>query len=156
MARFRPILAARDVTEQQWRVIRVLGEESPLDASEAAERASVLAPSLTRIIKALEDRGLITRERNSSDGRRISLAIAPAGLAMIRDVTPETQVVYAQLEARYGHERIEHLLDMLGELADLKGSRWRAHRGHRSRAGATFGYVAVASRVAQRNPCTGS
>ena len=57
MARFRPILAARDVTEQQWRVIRVLGEESPLDASEAADRACVLAPSLTRIIKALEDRG---------------------------------------------------------------------------------------------------
>src|SRR6187402_330172 len=75
MARFRPILAARDVTEQQWRVIRVLGEESPLDASEAAERACVLAPSLTRIIKALEDRRLITRERDSADGRRISLAI---------------------------------------------------------------------------------
>ena len=39
---------------------------------------------------------------------------------MIRDVTPETQLVYAELETRYGHERIEHLLDMLGELADLK------------------------------------
>jgi len=120
MARFRPILSARDVTEQQWRMIRVLGEESPLDASEAAERACVLAPSLTRIIKALEDRRLITRERDAADGRRISLAIAPAGLAMIRDVTPETQVVYAELESRYGRERIERLLDMLGELADLK------------------------------------
>src|SRR5262245_55114576 len=54
MARFRPILAAHDVTEQQWRVIRVLGEESPLDASEVAERACVLAPSLTRIIRALD------------------------------------------------------------------------------------------------------
>ena len=59
MARFRPILQARDVTEQQWRVIRVLGEESPLDASEVADRACVLAPSLTRIIKALEERALI-------------------------------------------------------------------------------------------------
>lgn len=120
MARFRPILAARAVTEQQWRVIRVLGEESPLDASEAADRACVLAPSLTRIIKALEDRKLITRERDSGDGRRISLAIAPAGLVMIRDLTPETQAIYAELEARYGRDRIDHLLDMLGELAELK------------------------------------
>ncbi|MGO4834713.1 homoprotocatechuate degradation operon regulator HpaR, partial [Rhizobiaceae sp. 2RAB30] len=78
MGRFRPMLAAHDVTEQQWRVIRVLGETSPLDATEVADRACVLAPSLTRIIKALEDRALITRERDANDGRRAMLAIAPA------------------------------------------------------------------------------
>ena len=120
MARFRPILHARDVTEQQWRVIRVLGEESPLDASEVADRACVLAPSLTRIIKALEERALISRERDAGDGRKISLAITPAGMALIRDVTPDTQAVYAELEESYGRDRIEHLLDILGELAELK------------------------------------
>ena len=120
MARFRPILQARDVTEQQWRVIRVLAEESPLDASEVAERACVLAPSLTRIIKALEERALISRARDAGDGRRICLAIAPAGMALIRDVTPDIQAVYAELEDGYGRDRIEHLLDILGELAELK------------------------------------
>lgn len=120
MARFRPILSARDVTEQQWRVIRVLGEESPLDASEVADRACVLAPSLTRIIKALEGRALISRERDHGDGRRISLAITAAGMAMIHDVTPEIQAVYAELENSYGRDRIEHLLDVLGELAEWK------------------------------------
>jgi homoprotocatechuate degradation regulator HpaR len=119
MARFRPILHARDVTEQQWRVIRVLGEESPLDASEVADRACVLAPSLTRIIKALEERALISRQRDATDGRRISLAIAPAGMAMIRDVTPAIQAVYAELEQSYGRDRIEHLLDVLDELTEL-------------------------------------
>ena len=94
MARFRPLLHARDVTEQQWRVIRVLAEESPLDASAVADRACVLAPSLTRIIKALEERALISRERNTGDGRRISLAIAPAGMVLIRDLTPDIQAVY--------------------------------------------------------------
>ena len=52
MHRFRPLLASHDLTEQQWRVIRVLGETSPLDASDVAERACILAPSLTRIIVA--------------------------------------------------------------------------------------------------------
>lgn len=120
MGRFRPILAAHDVTEQQWRVIRVLGETSPLDATELADRACVLAPSLTRIIKALEDRSLITRERDASDGRRVMLAIAAAGIALLREVTPESRAVYADLEARYGAKQIEHLLDMLDELANLK------------------------------------
>src|SRR6218665_2043626 len=67
MSKFRPMLARHDVTEQQWRVIRVLGEASPLDATEVAERASILAPSLTRIIKALEDRGFITRGKFADD-----------------------------------------------------------------------------------------
>ena len=120
MVRFRPILHAHDVTEQQWRVLRVLGEESPLDASEVADRACVLAPSLTRIIKALEERALISRQRDSGDGRRISLAIAPAGMSLIRDVTPDTQAIYAELEDSYGRERIDRLLDMLGELAEQK------------------------------------
>jgi homoprotocatechuate degradation regulator HpaR len=120
MARFRPLLHARDMTEQQWRVVRVLGEESPLDASDVAERACVLAPSLTRIIKALEERALISRQRDVADGRKISLAIAPAGMAMIRDVTPDVQAVYAELEESYGRDRIEHLLDILGELSELK------------------------------------
>lgn len=119
MGRFRPMLAAHDVTEQQWRVIRVLGETSPLDATEVADRACVLAPSLTRIIKALEDRALITRERDASDGRRAMLAIAPAGVALLREVTPESRAIYADLEARYGAKQIERLLDMLDELANI-------------------------------------
>jgi homoprotocatechuate degradation regulator HpaR len=119
MARFRPILAAHDVTEQQWRVIRVLGEESPLDATEVADRACVLAPSLTRIIRALEERKLISRARDAVDGRRICLALAATGLQLIQEVTPEISPVYAELEAQYGRERIELLLDMLGELAEL-------------------------------------
>ena len=118
MARFRPILHARDVTEQQWRVIRVLGEESPLDASEVAERACVLAPSLTRIIKALEERALISRQRDTGDGRRVSLAIAPAGMALIHDVTPDIRAVYAELE------------DELWSRPHRAPARhpWRAHR----------------------------
>lgn len=116
MARLRPILHARDVTEQQWRVIRVLGEDSPLDAGEVAVRACLPAPSLTRMIKALEGRHLISRQRDAGDGRRISLAIAPPGMALIRELTPQTEAVYAELEHSYGRERIEHLLDVLDGL----------------------------------------
>ena len=120
MARFRPILHAHNVTEQQWRVMRVLGEESPLDAGEVMQWACVLAPSLTPP-QALEERGLISRKRDAGDGRRISLAIAPPGMALIREVTPQTEAVYAELEHSYGRERIEHLLDILDGLVIHEG-----------------------------------
>lgn len=122
MARFRPILAQYDVTEQQWRVIRVLGEQSPLDASELAERASILAPSLTRIIKTLEDRELITRTKGTDDGRRVLLAIAQKGALLLERVTPASRAIYDEVERRFGGERYERLLDLLEELIDSEAA----------------------------------
>ncbi|WP_425463411.1 homoprotocatechuate degradation operon regulator HpaR [Mesorhizobium intechi] len=118
MARFRPMLAAHDVTEQQWRVLRVLSEAGPVDATELADRASVLPPSLTRIIKALEGRRYITRNKAEGDGRRVVLAIAPAGSALIVALSPERRVIYDDIERRFGHERLEQLLDLLDALID--------------------------------------
>src|SRR5690606_9698605 len=104
----------------QWRVIRVLAETTTVDATDLAERACILAPSLTRIIRSLEERGIITRERDEIDARRLLLALTPDGFDIIRAVSPHSKEVYAELEARYGRERIEKLLDMLADLAALK------------------------------------
>lgn len=123
MAQFRPILAQHGVSEQQWRVIRVLGEQSPLDATELAERASILAPSLTRIIKALEERKLITRGKVEGDGRRVMLAIAPKGQVLIAEVAPESSAIYDEVQKRIGHERYEQLLDLLEGLIDLESRK---------------------------------
>lgn len=120
MAQFRPILAQHGVSEQQWRVLRVLGEQSPLDATELAERASILAPSLTRIIKALEERSLITRGKVEGDGRRVMLSIAPKGQVLISEVSPESSAIYDDVQRRIGHERYEQLLDLLEGLIDLE------------------------------------
>ena len=61
-----------------------------MDASEVAERAHILAPSLTRMIKAMTERGLIEKARDAGDGRRVMLTITPAGLALLRAVTPDS------------------------------------------------------------------
>jgi homoprotocatechuate degradation regulator HpaR len=120
MSHFRPILAAHDVTEQQWRVMRVLHETGTLDASEVADKAFILAPSLTRMIKSLEERGFITKHKDKADGRRVLLRIAPAGKAMIEEVMPDSRRVYAEIDARFGRERVDALLEMLDDLASLK------------------------------------
>ncbi|WP_077963353.1 homoprotocatechuate degradation operon regulator HpaR [Ensifer adhaerens] len=119
MAHFRPMLARHDITEQQWRVIRILAEAGRVDASEMADKAFILAPSLTRIIRSLEERGLITKHKDADDGRRVLLEIAPEGMRVIADVSPESRAIYEELETRYGRERVEVLLDMLDELANL-------------------------------------
>jgi homoprotocatechuate degradation regulator HpaR len=125
MARFRPMLARHDITEQQWRVLRVLAEAGPLEATELANQASMLPPSLTRIIKAMEERGFITRSKVKDDGRRARLAITPAGLALIEELTPERVAIYDAIEKRYGAERHEELLDMLEALIQSESREGR-------------------------------
>ena len=120
MSHFRPMLDRHGVNEQQWRVIRVLAEAGTLDASEVAERANILAPSLTRMIRAMAERGLIKRARDEDDGRRVMLTIAPAGLALLRGVSPDSARIYDALEAQFGRERVEQLLELLDALSALK------------------------------------
>lgn len=117
MSLFRPMLAKHDVTEQQWRVLRVLAENGRLDATELAERASVLAPSLTRILRSLDERGVVRRAKDDGDGRRVLVEIAPAGLAIIEKVLPESRAIYARIERAYGKERIDALVELLDDLS---------------------------------------
>ena len=119
MARFRPLLDAHGINEQQWRVIRVLAEVGSLDASELAARANILAPSLTRMIRALDERGLILRGRDQADGRRVILTITPSGQRLIEAVTPAANAAYARIDAEFGPERVAALVALLDELSDL-------------------------------------
>jgi homoprotocatechuate degradation regulator HpaR len=120
MENFRPMLAAHDLTEQQWRVIRILAEQGVIDASEMADKAFILAPSLTRIIRSLEERGLIEKLKDDNDGRRVLLKIAPAGLKIIEEVSPESRAIYEAIERKFGLEKLNQLLDLLDELAGIK------------------------------------
>lgn len=120
MGRFRPLLASHGFTEQQWRALRVLGETDSLDATALAERACLLPPSLTRIIRTLEDRGLIKRQVSEGDGRRLVLSLTEQGSEILEKLGPESREIYEILERQFGKERMSHLLDILNELADLK------------------------------------
>lgn len=116
MERFRPMLHRLDVTEQQWRVLRVLREAEAMDASELAQRAAILAPSLSRILKTLEARGFIALCKDPGDGRRTLISLSDAGCRFLADAAPESAAIYAEIEALVGRDRIESLIDDLDDL----------------------------------------
>ena len=116
MERFRPMLHRHDVTEQQWRVLRVLDENEKMDASELAKGAAILAPSLSRILKTLEARGFIEMRKDLGDGRRTLVSLSDAGSAFLAEAAPESAAIYAEIEAQVGRKRIETLLDEIDSL----------------------------------------
>jgi len=119
MSPIRAVLKTHDVTDQQWRVLRVLHENGLMDAKELAKSACVLAPSLTRIIKNLEEKNMLSRRSDGKDGRRVLLEILPTGANLIELVTPEVQVIYQGLNDKYGAQKMSDLLDLLHDVVEL-------------------------------------
>lgn len=123
MGPIRDMLAPSGVNEQKWRVLRVLQEEGPLELSQAATAACLLLPSLTRMIRPMQDEGLITRTTPPEDRRKTIIAITPAGLALVQAHAAQSAAILQRIEAGFGAERLETLLDLLQDLQalDLRG-----------------------------------
>ena len=121
MVSFRPLLAKHGFTEQQWRVLRVLGQNGTSDAGQVAFEACILAPSLSRIIGKLEKEKYISRFIDTIDGRRINLTLTTLGEDTLKKIAPETQTIYNALQKRYGEEKLTMLLELLGEISEWKG-----------------------------------
>lgn len=119
MAHFRPLLAERGYTEQQWRVLRVLNEQGPLDATSLARHAALLLPSLTRILKVLEEKNAISREVNPTDSRRSLITLDDSLRDYINTEMQKTEAIYEDIIQQFGEENTAELLRLLERLAEL-------------------------------------
>jgi homoprotocatechuate degradation regulator HpaR len=121
MAPIRPMLRTAGVTEQQWRVLRVLDGSGPIDPTTLADAALLYAPSVTRILKELVERGLVLREMDRRDGRRSILTLSPAGRSLIRETAQHTIRQLDTYAEKFGEERLQSLIDELHMLIDTIG-----------------------------------
>lgn len=118
MAPVRVMLSQSGISEQKWRVIRVLDEAGPMEQTALAQRACLLLPSLTRMLRSMEDEGLLTRAVDGQDRRKSIVTITDAGRQVLLDHAGESAAIAAELEARFGPEKFEQLLDLLEELTE--------------------------------------
>ena len=116
MAPIRDMLSETGITEQQWRVLRVLSEYGMLDTTTLADRSSLLFPSLTRIAATMRDKGLITQTRDDVDRRRQLIEITAEGQKIIDDRTAQTTQIVADFKSKLGSDNYKTLLDLLALL----------------------------------------
>ena len=109
MLPIRPFLRAAGITEQQWRVLRVLSDERQLDTSTLAARAMLHAPSVTRIVKELVDRELIVRTTDPQDARRSILALTHSGENLVGRTSEQTLAILDRYAERFGADRLAAL-----------------------------------------------
>jgi DNA-binding MarR family transcriptional regulator len=87
------IMFSRDVepmgiTLPMWRVMIELWHRGEFRLGELAERTAIDLSTLSRLLVAMQKKGLITRRRSGLDKRALSLTLTPEGLAMSERVVP--------------------------------------------------------------------
>jgi homoprotocatechuate degradation regulator HpaR len=122
IAPMRPKLREFNITEPQWRVMRVINDRGATDATGLAEVGLLHAPSVTRILRELEERKLVVREPDINDRRRALVALTPEGREIVKTVSRQVVRIMREYSDRFGAQRLDKLVTELRALtAAIKG-----------------------------------
>jgi homoprotocatechuate degradation regulator HpaR len=116
IARFRPILNAHGITEQQWRIVRALIDTGPLEPREIGELCRISSPSLAGILSRMEELGLIRRKRLDRDLRRLRVSLTARSRALAARMAPRIEATYRRIELAAGAEFSAHMYLALDRL----------------------------------------
>jgi DNA-binding MarR family transcriptional regulator len=83
--RLTPLLAEHDIPFGHWAFLRVLWDRDGLTQKELSDAVGVTEPTTFAAVKALMDRGYITRRHNPGNKRKFYVYLTPEGAAL-RDV----------------------------------------------------------------------
>lgn len=120
MTHFRPALNNVGLTEQQWRIIRILAQYGELESTHLAEKACVLKPSLTGIIRRLSEMELVERRRGDNDQRFVYIQLTENGEEIFKKMSVEMEKRYQNIHQRIGDEKMANLLELLKDVQKVK------------------------------------
>jgi len=119
MPRFRSIFNEFGLTEQQWRVLRVLWEGDAVPLGDLATFTLIPAPSLVGIVDRLEKMALVSRRRSDTDRRVVFIGATRAGSDLEDQIMPRVAKAYADLKLSVDSRVWEQLLTGLDQIASL-------------------------------------
>lgn len=120
MAHTRPSLRGHGLSDQQWRVLRVLGEHGTVETGRVAREAYILGPSLTGVLARMERDGLVRRERDPADQRRTVVEATTKGLKLVDKLSHTIEAHYAWMEKSLGKQKLSQLYGLLDEVIELE------------------------------------
>lgn len=99
MPPYRDLFARYDLTEQQWRVLRVVWSSDKYKSVDLANHTLLAAASLVGILDRLEKKGLVSRVRSTEDRRAVFIVATPMSRELEREVSPQVSAIHEKLRA---------------------------------------------------------
>ena len=86
-------LAAHKVSFGHWAFLRVLWERDGLTQRELSEEAGVMEPTTFAAVKAMEERGYVSRRQARDNRKNVFVHLTPAGRALKARLVPLAEEV---------------------------------------------------------------
>jgi homoprotocatechuate degradation regulator HpaR len=119
MPRFRQIFSEFGLTEQQWRVLRVLWQHEQIGFGELADLTLIPPPSLVGVVDRLARSGLAERRRSDTDRRNVFVHATGRGQALEGKVRPRVDAAYAELRGSVDEETWSALIACLEQISSI-------------------------------------
>ena len=113
---FRPILNAHGITEQQWRVVRVLLDVPALEPRQIGDLCAISSPSMAGVLERMEQAGYVSRRRVRHDQRRVYVSATEKSRELAARMAPQIEATYRRLERTLGPEFSGRLYDTIDHL----------------------------------------
>ncbi|MGY2401166.1 homoprotocatechuate degradation operon regulator HpaR [Pseudomonas sp. SDO5271_S396] len=123
MSFFRPSLNEHGLTEQQWRIIRILEQHGELEIYQLADLACILKPSMTGVLVRMETAGMVHRRKAEQDQRRVLVTLADKGKASFESMSQCMEANYQRLQDQLGEQKLQTLLGLLDDLKNINLKR---------------------------------
>lgn len=120
MPRFRKIFNEFGLTEQQWRVLRVLWDQQAVTLNRLAALTLIPAPSLVGVVDRLERDQLVNRHRSEADRRKVNVVLTSQGSALQDDIMPRVASAYAELKQSVDPDTWDQVLEGLNAIASTR------------------------------------
>lgn len=115
MSHFRPILSHFGLTDQQWRILRLLDEHEQLEPRELCEMCQILSPSMAGVLTRMEEIDLISRSPMEGDQRRVLVSLSGHGMQLMSEIAPLIDMQYQHIEKSFGKQAVNDLIRKLEE-----------------------------------------
>lgn len=115
----RELLRRRNLTTSQLATLRQLGRYGPLPAGRLARGIAVSQATITGVVDRLEERGLVTRSRDSRDRRRVVVDLTEAGLRVVASSPPPLHERFMLRLAELPPAERREIDRMLGRIVEM-------------------------------------
>jgi len=123
--RYLPFIAPVGVTQSEATVITTIymGQKeglSPVQPQSIAKFLHQSPSAVSQVLKSLEEKGHLKREKMQGDYRAVSLELTESGLALAQEAVRIHETQFSDLLQFIGHDETEHLLSTLEKILDYQ------------------------------------
>jgi DNA-binding MarR family transcriptional regulator len=115
-----------DLTPLQFAVLIVLSEQGSQDQVTLGGEIALDRTTITVVVRKLEERGLLVRDKSGRDQRSKIVSITPKGQALLDEVLPAVHEAQLRIMAPLSTEEGAQLLTLLNKLAEGNNELSRA------------------------------